>query len=357
MILIRLLQIAVVTIVPTTSWAGELRIASWNIANLADAPEQSLRGHVRSEQDYNDIADRIALLGADVIALQEIGSIPGADRVLSAEFKVAFESRCTNNIHKCQADNDDIYTAIAYRKDIAGEISVFQVDSLGIEHTNECGTTRPVRGGVGVRHEVDGNTTWILSVHMKATCKDDRIEPGTEDDCLTQRAQYEALKTWIEEIPEDDTVVLAGDFNRHLLKSTDSIRKEIFDDFSDEALFLPEGRTRSCWKGAKLDYTALKNQALANNPAFEAEGVKPRIFSPISNLAIDFFVVFRPRSLRSIASDQVEVDGYYDFRDPGSTIENCDGSMKVTNPGNMETLTFGKANPSDHCPILMTIGH
>ena len=70
----------------THASAADLRIASWNIANLASQPNQALRGHARSAEVYEHIKSVIGSLDADIIALQEIGSIPGAERVLGPDY-------------------------------------------------------------------------------------------------------------------------------------------------------------------------------------------------------------------------------------------------------------------------------
>src|SRR5262245_19986704 len=189
-----LIAVAFIAVAPTFANAAELRVASWNIANLASGPGVALRGQTRTEQDYTRMAEHVRLLRPDIMALQEIGSLPGARRVLGEGWRIVFETRCMTNAQKCEADSNDIYTAIAYREEIADRVSVFQVETLAIDHTDECGNTRPIRGGVGVKLDIGGQPSWVLSVHMKATCKDDNIEPGTEDDCATQRKQYEALK-------------------------------------------------------------------------------------------------------------------------------------------------------------------
>ena len=63
------------------------------------------------------------------------------------------ETRCTQNRTQCQEDVDDIHNAIAYRKDLAGILGVFQIDSVAILHESDCAGEPPrqVRGGVGVK--------------------------------------------------------------------------------------------------------------------------------------------------------------------------------------------------------------
>ena len=69
----------------------ELKLLSWNIANLAQEAGLSLRGgHVRSEADMQVIRYHITRAAPDIIALQEIGSMKGARNVLGAEYMLLF---------------------------------------------------------------------------------------------------------------------------------------------------------------------------------------------------------------------------------------------------------------------------
>jgi hypothetical protein len=212
-----------------------------------------------------------------------------------------------------------------------------------------------VRGAVGVKLVMDSDTYWVPSLHLKAACKDDRIEPDTEDDCITQRKQFDILSRWVKSKPVNDKLILAGDFNRKLFNKTDSIRTDIIDKLGSNVSIVPEKQYRGCWQGHRFDFKKLKEDALANNPEFEKNGITPRIYLPSSNREIDFFIIVESETPKKIASDQIEMGGSYRFVEPGSTINSCDGSMKVTNPAKKETLTFAKSYPSDHCPIALTI--
>ncbi len=342
-------------IVPNES---PLNIVSWNIANLAEAPGEALRGgYVRNDADYAKLRERITGLDPDIIAFQEIGSKAGLEQVLDlTNYTVAFESRCLNNASGCASDDGDIYTAIGYRTALSG-VEVFQLDQLAIEHTNECGVRRPVRGGVGVKLAWQGKTVWVPSLHMKASCKDDRIEPGTEDDCETQKAQYDALIAWANSLPKEDLVVLAGDFNRKLLDGKNSIRELMDNELGDSTRYLPTSAQRSCWSKEEVpyDFSALKDAARRNNPAIVSQNVDPFIYTSDANQEIDFFVLSGDVDGLSITSDQIEMTGQYQFANPGSTILACDGETIVKFENSDRALVFGESLPSDHCPITLNL--
>ncbi len=289
-----------------------------------------------------------------MIAFQEIGSIAALEAVLPDGYHYQFETRCLQNSTMCQTDADDIYNAIAVRENLTA--SFFQIDALAIEHQNECGDTpRKVRGGVGVDLVFEGQRYLIPSLHLKATCKDNSIEEGTEDDCATQRAQVERLREWMDAQPSEATLILAGDFNRKLLEESDDIRSTFFADIAQEN-FLPDSSSRSCWSSFDFDFDALSQEARANNPAFDAQDAKPWMFTPTSNREIDFFVVKNAASGITLAAEQMEMPmGSHVFRDAGGALEQCDGSLRKFSETDNRVLTFAEAYPSDHCPIVLSV--
>lgn len=326
-----------------------LTVASWNIANLASGPDIELRGHARSAEQIGQIADVISSLDADVIALQEIGSIPGAKAILGTGYDVWFESRCMNNSSGCQADVDDIFTAIAVRKEIAQEVEVFQIDELAIAHVDECGTSRFVRGAVGVKIKRFGRTYWIPSIHLKSSCNTGTTsQEDVVDDCATLSKQIDVLKAWIESRPAGDAVVLAGDFNRRFLE----VPEARLDSIDPAPTFLPALNDRQCWANYRFDFNRLKDEARTNLPDVFVNGLRPKIYTPKQFGPIDYFVVVNQGDEVRLTSDMIELDDLNVFGNPNSYIRDCTGKAKAF--GN-EVLTFGQADPSDHCPIRILI--
>lgn len=350
--------------------AKPLRIVSWNIANLASEPDIPLRGYQRSADDYAVLREMVRTLAPDIVALQEMGSVPAARAVLGEGYTIAFESRCLANPQRCEADNDDIYTAIAYKTALAPQVTVFQLPQLAIAHTDECGVARQVRGGVGVRLILKGQVVWIPSLHLKAACKTGAGTRGeTADDCSTQRAQFQMLRAWMNGFSKDDAVILTGDFNRRLLKTGDvAVRQTFFDAYPRPRAFLPSGN-RVCWSrrdsGIDLRDDALKVGAFAANPDYDRQGLVPFLYDPWAQRDIDFFIVENLPPERIVASRQVPMTGHYQLRTIGkATLRTCDGSVKATgrkttDPRTGETkpsaLAFSEAYPSDHCPIVLDL--
>lgn len=335
----------------------ELRIVSWNIANLAQQPGAELRGYVRSVEDYDQLRAIVEDAAPDIIALQEVGSIPGAARVLGDGYTIQFETACVSNEKRCLADTGEIYTAIAYRRDLPGIVGTFQIDSLGVQHSSECVGDEPrrVRGAVGVKVLRDGTVYWVPSLHLKASCKTNRDESGADqlDDCATQRIQYGLLNDWLEGLPRSDAVVLAGDFNRELLTQTDRIRAAIFAAEPGTAFEPSNRQQRQCWSDFAFDDAALEAEAAQTFPELVADGRRPQIFKPTSNRLIDFFIIQNLPASTTLESEQIQLPEPRRFEKPSGYLEACDGTPKAFPGGRV--LTFAQAYPSDHCPILLRL--
>ena len=78
----KIIIVLFILLMVSPSKADDLKIMSWNIANLAGKPDTQLRGYTRSTADYLAIAALIKKQDPDVIALQEIGSKPAATAIL-----------------------------------------------------------------------------------------------------------------------------------------------------------------------------------------------------------------------------------------------------------------------------------
>lgn len=328
---------------------GTLTIASWNIANLA-APGSILRGFQRSAHDYRVIGSIVAGQSADVFAFQEIGSIPALEAVLPDGYSYRFESRCYENSFQCQKDDGRIYTAIAVRKDI--DHAFFDIDELSVVHLDECGRSRNVRGAVGVSVSFGQRRFLIPSLHMKATCRNNSIEPGTQDDCLTQHRQYMALREWVDGRGDDESIVLAGDFNRDLYDSGDHIRQRFFSDFSEND-FLP--RARVCWTKRYIDFKSLSRIAERKFPQFRRERARPWVFSPRKLSYVDYFVVKNIPPEYSLDSVQHGMEGLYNMPGISGALKNCDGTLRKFSANDNRVMVFAESHPSDHCPITLTV--
>lgn len=345
------------TAITAPASAETLRVVSWNVANLAQGPGHDLRGYERTQEDYDHLKLLIAKMAPDVIALQELGSVPAAESILGANYEIHFETRCTDNRTQCREDVEDIHNAIAYRKDLPGVLDVFQIDSVAVFHESDCvdEPRRRVRGAVGVKVEFAGTAYWIPSLHIKANCKTNDNETSADQRaaCATQRAQFQVLVDWMKGLPEDDAVILAGDFNRQLLTPSDNVRNRILLSFDPDLIFAPSG-PRQCWSDFDVRREEIEDEAAEKFPEIGAVDGHPLIFRPTNNRLIDFFLIRNLPENAEFVAVQVPLKSLpRRFEEPSAYLRNCDGSPKAFETGRV--LTFAQAFPSDHCPILMEV--
>ncbi|MBM3092222.1 hypothetical protein GFB56_15555 [Ensifer sp. T173] len=346
---------AVTVLCSTATYSADLKIASWNIGNLAGKPGIPLRGHARDEAEYQHIRDIVAKVAPDVIGLQEMGSFGSARAVLSNEYEIVFETRCLQNAKQCKEDVGDIFTAIAYRKSLGTPTEV-QVPGLAVMHTSECAgeMPRPVRGGVGLEFDRNGKKVVILSVHLKASCKNNSAETSADqkDDCATLMKQVEVLLDWIKkERQAGKTVIVAGDFNRQLIDHNDNVAAK-FKAADSGIRFEPT--QRECWASFPNRGNAIISAANAKFPEIAAAGGRPLPYSPKSNSKIDYFVISGDGPLASPAAEQYPMGTEAKTTDFATDyLKTCAGTPNKFEDGSV--LTFSEVEPSDHCPISMSL--
>jgi len=383
------------TVVPAS--AEPLKVMSWNIANLAQEAGVSLRGgHVRTEDDMQVIRDTIAKRDPDIIALQEIGSISGARNVLGNQYEVAFESRCGE--FACEADQGEIFTAIAWKKSLEVDMDVIHLDALSEIHVSECqyNSPRPVRGGVGLSFTFDAVAYKVLSVHLKASCareeNNDVVRyPDLSDDCLVLDKQFNTLNKWIKDQSfAGYTVVVGGDFNRFLLDADD--RYPAVLRATNPTVRIEPATESQCWPRNYPQSRSLRAK-LAREAFAEVGPFKWQPYMPSSIGSRDFFIVSGPETRSVSAGAEILLrpdplvhdpepnnapeaqraaieqqalavgvrigppDGYLEACMPPSPNETAKLPLPQPFPGGNTVLSFAPVFPSDHCPIEILIGN
>ncbi len=259
------------------SFADELTIVSWNIANLHHETGVALRDRAvaRQDIDYSRLSEIALGLNADIVALQEIGSPSALARIFPAsDYHLLLSDRYQAGDENRPPEERDIYTALAVSKAQFPQLpNIATIDAFSIQHIdlNRDGTRaeiRPTRSAMHVAFEHNGQTISLLNVHLKSSCHQfslDEIEDqnffngnafGSRFDCRTLSAQLAILENWIEvENALGHQVIIAGDFNRRLnMVYRNPTRHEDFwaslNDGQPEGLLLtkgPLGLDAVCW--------------------------------------------------------------------------------------------------------------
>lgn len=224
--------------------ALELRVAAWNLEHLDDANGAGCVG--REDDDYTALGERIDVLGADVIAFQEVENSAAAARVFDAErWNVEVSSRPSTGYGRtCSGRSQErighLATGIAVREGL--------VYTRNPDFSALAGGNRFLRWGTDITVTRGGESLRILSVHLKSGCFGAAEDDNASDraSCATLRRQMEDLVDWIAARREaGDPFVIAGDFNRRLAVPGDWAWALLTEDAP--ALSLPTaGRISRC---------------------------------------------------------------------------------------------------------------
>ena len=220
----------------STVSAESIHIAAWNVEHLN---EDNDAGCIpRTDDDYEYIAERIADLDADVVAIQEVESAKAAYRVFpESDWLVVMSDRPNNRGSEsgaiCWGTEDKRLrhqaTGIAIRRGIDFDTNPSYAHLAG-DNPNQ-------RWGTDVTVYASNVSFRVLSVHLASGCW------GAEQDgdsdraniCTTLRGQVARLAEWIQERhANNEEFVVLGDFNRRLA---------VTDDWAAAQLFAPDLNT------------------------------------------------------------------------------------------------------------------
>lgn len=256
--------------------SSELRLATWNIANLHHESGVALRGGAvaRDDIDYTRLAEFADMQAWDIVALQEIGSPKAARRVFPEnKYHLVMSDRYETDAEDRPADERDIYTAMVFSKETfptAPNTQSFSALSVGHVGFDRDGTAsvRPTRSAMIADLTIGGETVRIMGVHLKSSCHGWSLDPATDQSpttgrpfssrfhCRTLAAQRAILENWIEQQAAIGvTTIVLGDFNRRFNSVNDQNAPN--DDFwlelndgTPNNLALakgPDGTDTTCW--------------------------------------------------------------------------------------------------------------
>ena len=206
-----------------------LRLASWNLEWLHRADG---KGPVkRRAADYQKLSQYAVELDADVIAVQEVDGVPGAERVFSPEIYNFFIAD-----HAGPQD-----TGFVVRKELAVVLKP-EVSALDV------GGVRP---GVDLALHIAGRTVRLLGLHLKSGCFSQALDRGPA--CHKLGAQVPVLEAWIDARQKEGVpFAVLGDFNRAFFASkTDEVWMDLNDGApSGLTLWSPTSlQVSQCWQG------------------------------------------------------------------------------------------------------------
>ncbi len=235
----------------STSYAQEVKIASWNIAWLG-----SHEYNGRKETDYQQLANYAKQLDADVIALQEVESPYWAKKVFGNNYDYYFSTK--DWVQR---------VGVAVKKSSGLTVKAKEYKALDVGR---------VRHGMDMTLSRNGKELKLLAVHLKSGCFNKPLdeksiskmpassekETRRKDACSLLSKQIEPLEKWVDkQANENKAYIVLGDFNRRFVKDVSLKHSEeqglwqALDDEGQEALWSPTMSANSdCWGGYYKDY-------------------------------------------------------------------------------------------------------
>lgn len=222
----------------TSGQAKILKLATWNVEWLVSQKDTQTSPvprdvYIRQPADLKLLLHYVEKLQADIIALQEIGSIETLNSIFPQDQYFFFISK----------DPITQHTALAVRKNIFENI---QQNSDLVELSN-INKFRPLRSGVDITLYTKQNSLRILVIHLKSGCQDyplDRLK--LKQPCVLLKDQLPILQKWIQKrVKEKQAFIILGDFNRII-----STQDFFFKSLSNIDLFFPTAyKANPCWEG------------------------------------------------------------------------------------------------------------
>ncbi len=208
----RLLLTLLLALVALPVAAGELKIASWNIAWLTTKPagHPDLPRDLRP-RDARDLARLRAYaerLAADVVAIQEVDGPLAAARVFDAtRYEVHFP-----------AETDTQRAGFAWRR---GLTVARNPDVSALDLAPEA--RRSLRRGADITvRSGDGPPIRLLSIHLDGGCAWGSVREPNSHDCQNLGRQGEILRDWIAARRREGVAfAILGDFNRRIRRDDD----------------------------------------------------------------------------------------------------------------------------------------
>ncbi|WP_424811148.1 endonuclease/exonuclease/phosphatase family protein [Roseococcus sp. YIM B11640] len=233
----RLSLIALALLLAAPLQAAEIKLASWNIAwlTLRHAGDPALPRDLatRRPADFERLAAYARRLDADVVALQEVDGTDAAARVFDpAQYAFHFTEE-----HDVQRPGFAIRRGIPFTR------------NPDLEELDLIPRARfSLRRGADVTLHLGEQRLRLLSVHLKAGCREGPLD-GSRD-CESLGQQSAVLARWIAERREERAAfIVLGDFNRRMQGSRDAFLEEL--RAAAPLTRANEGVSDPCWSDAR----------------------------------------------------------------------------------------------------------
>lgn len=218
--------------------AKTLKLATWNVEWLVSYKDSQAAPipkdiRLRQPESFNKLHHYGEKLQADIIALQEVGSIETLTQIFPTEQYLYFITQDPIAQHTALAIRNNIFVDIQQNPDLI--------------ELNPSKSARPLRSGLDITLYTKENSLRILVIHLKSGCQDYPLDrPKLKQSCILLKEQQPILQKWIQKrFDEGQAFIILGDFNRII-----SPNDLFFQKLSDKNLFYPTAyQANPCWEG------------------------------------------------------------------------------------------------------------
>lgn len=189
-------------------------IVTWNLGQLADSDGEGCRP--RSKTDYELLQKYAESLQADVVAVQEVENTKALARVFDPKQWSLEISRRPERVPAQACNGTKGAHAITRRTGFAIKNGIRYTRNPDLKAL-DLGGKNHHRYGVDITLE-EGFPLRLLAIHLKSDCKTDS-DTKPSGDCRILFQQRDALKTWIDGIFIDPSIIgdRRGESTRHVL--------------------------------------------------------------------------------------------------------------------------------------------
>ncbi|HDY90579.1 MAG TPA: endonuclease/exonuclease/phosphatase [Pseudoalteromonas sp.] len=188
-----------------------LKVATWNVEHLAYPIDTGCR--TRTPSEIAAMKAYAKNLGADIIALQEVGSKAALQQIFSEDdWQLIMSTRADSKAYTCRktgALSTQQKVAFAVKKAIP-VLNTAAIDKLALKRAG-------LRYGLQITVNTPNGPTDILNVHMKSGCFVDDYLKSDSPACKTYAQQVPILDNWIAKREATNTpYIVLGDFNHRI---------------------------------------------------------------------------------------------------------------------------------------------
>ncbi|KTG21289.1 hypothetical protein AUR67_06805 [Pseudoalteromonas sp. XI10] len=222
--------------------AKSLRVASWNTEHLAAHNGAGCKA--RDTESYTQMRQYAQSLDADIIALQEVGSLAAVERVFPAsQWQIIMSSRTDSPSYTCRENK------LASTQQKVAFVVKKSILIKGVNHLTEFADAKVgAREAIHLQIDHEGKNINLLNVHLKSGCFVENYKTSTKSSCVVFKQQAEYLQTYLykQNLAKDYWLVL-GDFNHHLAKEENRFRQDLLSlSTSQQNLNIATDNLQSC---------------------------------------------------------------------------------------------------------------